>query len=77
MFTPPPRLRAMVKTVRFIEAHPAACSNGHRWDQPGTHYPGWDNGILTGGMGRRTWTCATCGDIRHRGVRDPVFAEAI
>lgn len=66
----------MKNTKGFVETHPAACTNGHRWDSPNTHYPGWDSGILSGGMGHRTWTCATCGDIRHRGKNDPVFAPA-
>lgn len=58
---------------RVVEAHPATCSHGHEWNRPKSHIPGWDSGVLSGGMGHRIWTCATCGDVIHRQAGEPVF----
>lgn len=57
----------------FRETHPDNCSKGHDWNLPGTHFPGWDSGVSTGGMGHRIWICATCGDVVHRREHDPIF----
>lgn len=57
----------------FREAHPANCTNGHDWGPPGSHLPGWDSGVCTGGPGHRIWTCATCGDVVHREEHNPIF----